>query len=1070
MNYIYKILVSLTFCLFIISSELMAQATIGPLTSDYRRDIIKNGSNPVKSDGLADLNTVFTIGRQNNNVYEKAAYQWTIPDNLIPDNSSIDSLEICFNYTKSDQYELPAGFYSLSEDITDGSQNNLNQMWTDLNSTPLVQITGTSGLVDYISNNPNNPLNIAFKNALSSNRFVLGLRWNPETVNRVWYVDNPTLTIKVHFTPPQQSVFIDQVLNNGTRIGKIKLWQGSSFSSPLDPGQYFNFYVNSHQVIQGDQLEYSNQKYNRWNSFSDIRNQHDFLILPETAILTSHFESNYYGVKVRNALEGCSDVDGGLIYYKDPWLIDSIDQNHANTYMNRGNYAIYNTINSPLDFSINTYSNYKGIFQNQIYDPQNEMPCYFVKSPIEQDINLGTPWGTHKFYFNNYTSAGTGTLNSNNNVNGYYESPIVFTNTNAIVNANLKGIQLSNNSNTFASTNQRKIISTYSTPVNLFQVYESMGTIWMEKSTDGGTTWTLYPNNGPLVSGSASSPSMDHYLGGYGYDYIFVTYVSGGTVMVCIIQSSETPVTTYCSVGASSTSPTTPVVSCMYNNKVIFVWNGTTYDNQSGLIYELGLFMNSPLGFNWVYDDDRLMPNTNANSINPTIESLKSNSKPCLAWEENNTIKFCKLMVNQDYSITQQDFYTVSDYAGFTNNTKPSIAAVNGGSRLTWIGNRTVYYGETPYIEQRAVFMDPGNTSQSWAFSDNVQTSVINLSSQCYTIAWSKSNTDDIEFTDSHTLSDIGDIPITGVNVQLSNGNSDYLMRAVSFNNSAAPYYFSNSGLYDLNKKFAGHTNSGREGVVKKGDCQFYFAVGDVNSDGKNIKFVPIADSTRFNSLVDINSYLVTTPIQVTNKSALYYSVEYGISDSLAALNALKGDSFISFKVDILDAVTNESLGTSDFIRFDSSHASQYDNIAYQLNTETIGNRTIKLAMTIASNADIEYSLKNCYATEEVLHKKQNKQSMVKLLGAVNNYDLSQNYPNPFNPATTIRYQIPKDGIVTLKVYDILGREVANLVNEYKKQGRYSVNFDASKLASGVYIYQIKSNDFESSKKMMLLK
>jgi hypothetical protein len=88
----------------------------------------------------------------------------------------------------------------------------------------------------------------------------------------------------------------------------------------------------------------------------------------------------------------------------------------------------------------------------------------------------------------------------------------------------------------------------------------------------------------------------------------------------------------------------------------------------------------------------------------------------------------------------------------------------------------------------------------------------------------------------------------------------------------------------------------------------------------------------------------------------------------------------------------------------------------------------------------------------------------------VKSYDLSQNYPNPFNPVTTIKYQIPKSGVVTLKVYDILGKEVANLVNEYKDEGKYNINFDASKLASGVYIYQIKANDYISSKKMMLLK
>ncbi|MDR3667034.1 MAG: T9SS type A sorting domain-containing protein [Ignavibacteriaceae bacterium] len=85
-------------------------------------------------------------------------------------------------------------------------------------------------------------------------------------------------------------------------------------------------------------------------------------------------------------------------------------------------------------------------------------------------------------------------------------------------------------------------------------------------------------------------------------------------------------------------------------------------------------------------------------------------------------------------------------------------------------------------------------------------------------------------------------------------------------------------------------------------------------------------------------------------------------------------------------------------------------------------------------------------------------------------YDLSQNYPNPFNPNTTIRYQIPKQGLVTLKVYDIIGREVTTLVTENKIEGSYDFTFNASRFASGVYIYQIRVNDYVASKKMILVK
>jgi hypothetical protein len=85
-------------------------------------------------------------------------------------------------------------------------------------------------------------------------------------------------------------------------------------------------------------------------------------------------------------------------------------------------------------------------------------------------------------------------------------------------------------------------------------------------------------------------------------------------------------------------------------------------------------------------------------------------------------------------------------------------------------------------------------------------------------------------------------------------------------------------------------------------------------------------------------------------------------------------------------------------------------------------------------------------------------------------YALEQNYPNPFNPSTTIKYSIPEDGFVKLAVYNMLGEQVATLVNAQQKSGRYEINFNASNLASGVYVYRIEAANFTASKKLMLMK
>jgi hypothetical protein len=85
-------------------------------------------------------------------------------------------------------------------------------------------------------------------------------------------------------------------------------------------------------------------------------------------------------------------------------------------------------------------------------------------------------------------------------------------------------------------------------------------------------------------------------------------------------------------------------------------------------------------------------------------------------------------------------------------------------------------------------------------------------------------------------------------------------------------------------------------------------------------------------------------------------------------------------------------------------------------------------------------------------------------------YELSQNYPNPFNPITNIKYQIQKTGLVTLKIYDITGREIKTLVNEIKNPGSYIVSFNGTEFASGVYFYRIQAGDFVQVKKMILVK
>jgi len=85
-------------------------------------------------------------------------------------------------------------------------------------------------------------------------------------------------------------------------------------------------------------------------------------------------------------------------------------------------------------------------------------------------------------------------------------------------------------------------------------------------------------------------------------------------------------------------------------------------------------------------------------------------------------------------------------------------------------------------------------------------------------------------------------------------------------------------------------------------------------------------------------------------------------------------------------------------------------------------------------------------------------------------YKLEQNYPNPFNPTTTIKYSIPKESFVSLKIYNLIGEEVATLVNEEKTIGNYKIEFDATGLPSGIYFYRLQAGSFVDTKKMIIVK
>jgi hypothetical protein len=246
--------------------------------------------------------------------------------------------------------------------------------------------------------------------------------------------------------------------------------------------------------------------------------------------------------------------------------------------------------------------------------------------------------------------------------------------------------------------------------------------------------------------------------------------------------------------------------------------------------------------------------------------------------------------------------------------------------------------------------------------------------------------------------------------------------------------------------------------------------------DKNSIDFVDAPDSVNYNNLDALNNVLETELFNVTSKSKFVFAQQSGFVDSVAAAGVLGTSGYVNYKVELVDNETGKVIGTVKSLNLNRANASRYSLIPYLLNTSNIGSRMVRARITVTTNLDsIKTALVKSYADQDITNSMAAQSVSLQQLNLVMTYALSQNYPNPFNPTTVINYQIPNDGHVTLKVYDVLGREVKTLVDEARTAGGYTVQFNGASLASGVYFYRVyiagdDGKNFVSTKKMVVMK
>ncbi|HSW54763.1 MAG TPA: T9SS type A sorting domain-containing protein [Ignavibacteriaceae bacterium] len=896
-----------------------------------------------------------------------------------------------------------------------------------------------------------------------------------------------------------RKVFFTNKIGSSNAGGNLKLDNVEIVPSGESKWLRFNTIPHNIKTLNERFINSNIYKHNNWNG--DLIK---FFLNKNFTVQSANNNHNanfiqLYPATIRNVIDGISFTDQLPVWFNDPWYVK--DQ-----YDNQSGMGDFISPPSPYYPTGKYNESSGGIFLNQGGVPPNlNPPFYSVKvSQAIQDIYLPHTGRFHKFYFLGWTGTEVQFQNSN-----ALQTGVVFKDdiqgVDPIVKANFKVTQLSNNSGAFNTNGQRKTVKMSSGYNPLYNVYESLGKVWLESSTDNGQTWRI-ENNGQPLNGGAGGRCPSLFNDGYTLLITFQELIPNSNNSYVKVLSYEWNTQQYIVAGQF----TVPNSSGLYLNPITVDGNAqhsilTIWESNGNIQCRFGFWLYSPpfiIG-NWS-EQPQYFTLFNTDHYNPSVAVDQSTDRYYLvtshltSYDRSNIVyKKLKMTLHPDWTPPDNDpnhYYietleesVVSQGCSYPYNYLPSISLTNYDKPIvSWTAG--VWTGGPIYYKRAAIRRGP-----SWGAIQITGTDVnytnnnsVNGSAEKTVIVWSEGTSN----LKSKWMKRTGTSYITpqnlshsGIQTQVLSGSDYQYMTAMVFNNNTLPYYFIKSttnfsytpppqGGGGLNKITETDTilTYGRSGIVDINGIEFVFNIGDIVVGDSTINFIEIPDTVLYSSTQELNQSTRTEDFHLNPNTLFLFTNFYEVVQKANPDTSLSQTDAVNFKAELINSTTGNVIGTFDNITYNKNNLAKYASIDYEVDCSGItpGDYYLRLVTTVSGEA--EYSLANLINDNTTLAKKNYNRVNIEGSEIPITYALEQNYPNPFNPATTIRYQIPKEGMVTLKVYDILGAEVATLVNEQKIAGKYEVNFNASSLASGVYIYRIKSNDFISTKKMVFLK
>ena len=551
--------------------------------------------------------------------------------------------------------------------------------------------------------------------------------------------------------------------------------------------------------------------------------------------------------------------------------------------------------------------------------------------------------------------------------------------------ASFKELQHSTDASAYSDNSQRKMIRvTNGTNQYLFETYTDNGHVWLEYSSNNGTSWTLANNGEPLDydfvthSGSASKcPSLDYNPSTY--DVIVVFQVQNGThynIEYDLFSPSGTsyinvfdqqPATIY-SEPSDGYSVNANLAFAVYHGYWVcaFEQKTATGNQTAGINYLFGP-INSSDGNLETYGPFSMW-GTNSGSTLPSIYGAKTQSAwaACVAWQQgsgsSSTIRFAAINFNGTQTDTTSETgpKTISNSAWPANYQPSLVQKPDNNAWVCWIANN---FGRPP--QNITLFSKDPNSSSYNTIDYNESSVSVNLTNGGSTpyIAFSQESASSswTNYACNYNASSMITLSTNGRDMQLSNGPALDSMYASSFNPSSSPYPLqTSSAITGAIADKSGGANDvlslpvqmmyGRGGTISDDSLNFYYSFGDLLADGRSIGFVPASDSLNYDSLGNLNRSLITEPFQVGSNSNIVFSEYSGFADSTAAKAVLGNNGYIDCTAEVIDNSTGGQIGTIKETRFTASNAGGYRLTSYLLSPERISGRTVKVKITVSTN------------------------------------------------------------------------------------------------------------------------